>query len=39
MKTLIARWYAAGLWSAAQVSAAAARGWITEADAGVILGD
>lgn len=39
MTTLIARWYAAGLWTAAQVNAAAARGWITEADAGAILGD
>jgi len=38
MSALIARWYAAGKWTAAQVQAAAARGWITAAQAAEILG-
>lgn len=38
MKSLIARWYASGKWTADQVTAAAARGWITDADAADILG-
>jgi len=37
MSALIARWYASGKWSAYQVQAAA-RGWITEAQAAEILG-
>ena len=38
MKSLIARWYASGKWTEAQVNAAAARGWITDAEAAEILG-
>ena len=37
MKSLIARWYASGKWTADQVNAAVDRGWITEADAAEIL--
>ena len=38
MNTLIARWYAAGKWSAYQVQAAADRGWISDAQAAEIIG-
>ena len=38
MSALVARWYASGKWSAYQVQAAAARGWITDAQAAEILG-
>lgn len=38
MSALIARWYASGKWSAVQVQAAAARGWITDEQAAEILG-
>lgn len=38
MSALIARWYAAGRWTEAQVQAAVTRGWITEAEAADILG-
>ena len=38
MKSLIARWYASGRWTAEQVTAAVGKGWITEADAADILG-
>lgn len=37
MSNLIARWYADGRWTAAQVTAAADRGWITADDAADIL--
>jgi len=38
MSALIARWYVSGKWSAAQVQAAAARGWISDAQAAEIIG-
>ena len=38
MSALVARWYASGKWSAYQVQAAAARGWITDAQAAEIIG-
>lgn len=37
MSNLIARWYADGRWTAEQVTAAAARGWITADQAEAIL--
>lgn len=37
MRDRIRAWYASGRWSAEQVTAAATRGWITEADAADIL--
>ena len=37
MKSLIARWYASGKWTAEQVAAAVAKGWITADDAADIL--
>lgn len=30
MSALIARWYAAGLWSAEKVQAAVSKGWISQ---------
>ena len=38
MKSLIARWYASGRWTADQVHGAVGKGWITADDAADILG-
>ena len=37
MKSLIARWYASGKWTADQVHGAVGKGWITQAEADAIL--